>query len=238
MRRQQDLRAARSANPAQDRRKLAYHRGMERQLGFLQEYRSGIPLAFQQGPEQADQAQRAVREVLLILPRRLRPPVLVARLQVPLADFVLDQVESVQLRDRRFQRMAYPIEASSTGPQRGPGDPKQKVGATRVVASVSPAIRIADQLRDQVEVPDRTKVIDDLAKLAVGVDLLQVCLRHPLRIVPVFARRPLEYRTAVSLDNLASENGGWRPRCSAVKVTWCDHLAGVASSPMVTPMVA
>ena len=91
--------------------------------------------------------------------------------------------------------------------------PKQEVGAVRIVTPISAAVRFTDQLRDEMEIPDRTKVVDDLAETAVGVYLLQVCLRHSLGIVCVFIRGPTEHGLAVALDDLASED---RPMASAL----------------------
>ena len=131
---------------------------------------------------------------------------LVPRLQMPVTDLVLIQVELVQLRHRRLQSLADPAKVSRALPYRGPGHPQQKIGAVRIVASVSPAVRLPDQMRHQVEIADRAQEIDYRPELAVGIDLLQMGLRHPLRVRFVVRVRPFENHLAISRDDLALED--------------------------------
>lgn len=57
---------------------------------------------------------------------------------------------------------------------RCPRDLLQEVASVRIVRPADVPVGVTDQLRDDVEIPDPVEEVDDLAKLAIRVDLLKV----------------------------------------------------------------
>ena len=88
---------------------------------------------------------------------------------MPAAEFVLRERELVELGHGDPEGLVDPLQAPAAGFFRGVGDPEQEVGAVRILCAVSRSFRIPNQVRDEVQVPDRAQVLDDRAELAVGV---------------------------------------------------------------------
>lgn len=63
------------------------------------------------GPQQAHQPKRPIRELFLVLPRTLRPPVLVLATQVGSTASVAREFDFLQLRHGDSQRVTDPAQA-------------------------------------------------------------------------------------------------------------------------------
>ena len=201
MRGEQNLRSPGSADPAQDRRQLSHHRRVQRQLRFFQKHRPPVSRAVQQRPQQADQPQGAVREIPLVLHGRSGPPVLVAGFEMPAAELVLRQRELVELGHGDLEGLVDPLQVSPAGLFGGFGDSEQEIGTVRIRHAIPRPVRVPNQMRDEMKVPDGPEVVDDRAEVAVGVDLFEVRLRHPLAVCLVVGSRSAENPAGVGFDD-------------------------------------
>lgn len=75
---------------------------------------------------------------------------------------------------------------------RSTGNLLDKISTIGIVLPTNGTIWFAYQLRDNVQVADRAKKINQLTKLLIGVNLFEMGLRQPFRITSVIPVRPLQ----------------------------------------------
>jgi hypothetical protein len=68
----------------------------------------------------------------------------------------------------------------------------KKVTAVRIVLPAHGAVRLADQLRHNVQIAHAAEKLSHFAKPLVGVHLLQIRLREPFRVLVILGVRPRE----------------------------------------------
>ena len=86
-------------HPGHEARQVSHQGVVQGELGFFQQQRA----ALRKGPQQPDQAQRAVRERAFVLTRRAVPPVAETCFQVPATPCILLKRQAVELRKGELQ---------------------------------------------------------------------------------------------------------------------------------------
>ena len=130
----------------------------------------------------------------------------VSSLEMPVSYFIRNKLEPVQLGYGGLQCLANTAKSPDSRPFGGSRHAEQEVRAVGIVVPVSAAVRFPDEMRHQVEIPDRAEKVDDLAEWFVYIHLFQVRLGHPLGIVLILRRGPLEDLPAPLRHNLVHED--------------------------------
>jgi hypothetical protein len=119
---------------------------VERQFRFFQQQ---WPRTVQDGPEETQEPQRSVGELLLRLPRPTRPPMLVAATQVGRSFCrIPKELKLMELGNCDFQRLGYAPQSGIARFFWGARDLLQKIRAKWVLCPRNISIRVANELRD------------------------------------------------------------------------------------------
>src|SRR6185295_10135580 len=117
------------------------------------------------------------------------------------------EIHLAELRDGQAQSGVDAPEPARLRLSRRRGDALEEIGTERVLGPRSRALRVADELRNEMEIADLGEELGDLAELLVRVDLLQVRLRQSIRVRPVGIVRTLEEGVIPSPDLLSLDDG-------------------------------
>src|ERR1700690_1265404 len=158
------------------RRDVAHHLGMKRELRLLEQQRSG---AVEQHPEQPEQPQGAVRQLILGLPSGFRTPVLVKAKQVGDSAFVPLELKLLQLGDGHPQRVLNTPKPGVEDLLWCACDLVEKVSAKRIVDLADGSGGLADELRHDVQVLNPREEVLQTPEVLVRRWLLQVGLGYP-----------------------------------------------------------
>ena len=126
----QHLPAGLRMHPGHEARQVPHQGVVQGELGFFQQQRA---TPFRQGPEQPDQAQRAVRERAFVLSRRALPPVAETRFQMPAAACILLKRQAVELRNGDLQGLVDVAQPRIASLGRRRGDFLEEIAAERIV---------------------------------------------------------------------------------------------------------
>ena len=125
------------------------------------------------------------------------------------------------MRRRRFQRrqrlrslpardakgVLDAAQAGRAGTLRGLGDLFEEVAAEGIVRTAHRAVGLADELRNQMQVPDGAEERGQIAERLIDADLFQVRLGEPFGIRCVFLVRPVDQRLPAPAHALPPDAG-------------------------------
>ena len=94
--------------------------------------------------------------------------------------WISPQFEIGQLGNCNRKGITDPFQARLARSFIGPGDLFQKIAPIRIIAAPHRTIRLAHQLGNQMQIPNRCKKISNITELKIGVDLLKICLGQAL----------------------------------------------------------
>ena len=168
---------------------------------------------------------------MLILFRPLWSPMPAACLQVRPTCIILHQFELAELRLGCFQAIANPTQAPVARAIRSPGDSKREVAAVREERAIRLASGLSQQVRNQVEIPNRTEEVSDRPELLVRVHLFQVGLGQALVVRLVLVVRTVKNHLSIPFHDFAGEN---RP-VQATRFPSKRQLVGPSIRPVADP---
>lgn len=139
MRADQDLTTGATLGPGEHLGEVTDHVGVKRQLRLFEQERSDPVL---NRPEQPQEPQRAVGELVFRLPRIMRPPVLIPAAQVGRASDISPQFEFLELRHGHSQRVSDAAQACHPGLLGGASHLLQEIATKRIVVLPHGSVRL------------------------------------------------------------------------------------------------
>jgi len=125
------------------------------------------------------------------------------------AFFVSVKLELLQLRHGNLQRFRDASKAGGQGSLVGRRQLLQEIPAIGVTRSSHGAIRLSDEMGDEMEVPHLGEELLQLTKRSVRVELLEMRLRQPLLILAVIVVRPFKDKLPVLRDHFSTDDGSF-----------------------------
>lgn len=155
---------------------------MEGQLGFFEQERSA---SFLQSPKKPEKPQRTVRELALVLPTRIRTPMLIKAAEMRHPHSIPFQLKLSQLGNGDSKGLRNPSESPVPLLLGRTGQLFEEIATERVTRSAKGPIWLSNQLRNEVEVLNLRKERSELPKLTVCGDLFEVGLCEPALVLEI-----------------------------------------------------
>jgi len=120
---------------------------------------------------------------------------------------IAKELQILKLRHRNLQCFPDSTEASVACFFRRASDLLEKIRSKWILAAPDIAIRLPEQLGNEMKITDSAKKIRELPELTVDVDLLDVSLMKSCRIALVFGTGTTQHLFARTSDDLALDHG-------------------------------
>jgi len=115
------------------------------------------------------------------------------------------ELKLLQLRNRNLQGLLYARQPSIAGSLRYACQLFKEVSTKRIVSMANRTVGFTDELRNDMQVGDRSQEFRQRSILSVDVDLFEIGLRQPLRVSLVLVIRSLEQKPSLLLDSLGGD---------------------------------
>src|SRR5215469_12434325 len=169
MRAQDNLPSGSSLDTSEHLRNEPDNLRMKREFRFLKEQR---PTSVENCPKKAHQAEGSVRKLVFALPCSLWAPMLIFAAQVRGSSHVTPQFETSNLRNCDTKSVQDAAEPGMLGFFRRPCYLLEEISAERIVLPSHGTVRLANQLRYYMKIPDGSKEIRHLPEFLIDIHLL------------------------------------------------------------------